>query len=72
MHGFVGWEGTKIFLELDQKSNVSSDTGYKTLVFMNLNLFTWKMELGVPVVAQWLTNPTRDHEVAGSTPGLAQ
>ena len=27
---------------------------------------------GVPVVAQWLTNPTRSHEVAGSIPGLAQ
>ena len=27
---------------------------------------------GVPVVAQWLTNPTRDHEVAGSVPALAQ
>ena len=27
--------------------------------------------LGVPVVAQWLTNPTRNHEVAGSIPGLA-
>ena len=27
---------------------------------------------GVPVVAQWLTNPTRIHEVEGSTPGLAQ
>ena len=26
----------------------------------------------VPVVAQWLTNPTRNHEVAGSVPGLAQ
>ena len=26
---------------------------------------------GVPVVAQWLTNLTRNHEVAGSTPGLA-
>ena len=26
----------------------------------------------VPVVAQWLTNPTRNHEVAGSIPGLAQ
>ena len=29
-------------------------------------------ETGIPVVAQWLTNPTRDHEVAGSIPGLAQ
>ena len=27
---------------------------------------------GVPVVAQWLTNPTGSHEVAGSIPGLAQ
>ena len=28
----------------------------------------WK---GVPIVAQWLTNPTRNHEVAGSIPDLA-
>ena len=28
--------------------------------------------LGIPVVAQWLTNPTRNHEIAGSIPGLAQ
>ena len=27
---------------------------------------------GVPVVAQWLINPTRNHEVVGSIPGLAQ
>ena len=27
---------------------------------------------GVPVVVQWLTNPTRKHEVAGSVPALAQ
>ena len=26
---------------------------------------TW----GVPIVAQWLTNPTRNYEVAGSIPG---
>ena len=29
-------------------------------------------KIGVPVVAQWLTNPTRNHEVAGSVPALAQ
>ena len=27
--------------------------------------------LGVPVVAQWLVNPTRSHEVSGSIPDLA-
>ena len=27
---------------------------------------------GVPVVAQWLMNPTRNHEVAVSVPALAQ
>ena len=28
--------------------------------------------LGVPVMAQWLMNPTRNHEVLGLLPGLAQ
>ena len=28
--------------------------------------------LGVPVVVQWLTNPSRNHEVVDSIPGLAQ
>ena len=27
---------------------------------------------GVPVMAQWLTNLTRNHEVTGWIPGLAQ
>ena len=27
---------------------------------------------GVRIVAQWLMNPTRNHEVVGSIPGLAQ
>jgi len=26
---------------------------------------------GVPIMAQWLMNPTRNHEVVGSIPGLA-
>ena len=30
------------------------------------------VKLGVPVVAQWLTNPTRNHTVVGSIPGLTQ
>ena len=33
----------------------------------------FKMSIkGVPIVAQWLTNPTRNDEVSGSIPGLAQ
>ena len=30
-----------------------------------------KTYMGVPIVAQWLTNSTRNHEVAGPIPGLA-
>ena len=33
---------------------------------------TYIKPLGVPIVAQWLMNPTRNHEVADSIPGLAQ
>ena len=29
-------------------------------------------EPGVPVMAQWLTNPTKNNEVAGLIPGFAQ
>ena len=34
--------------------------------------FAENSDPGVPVVAQWLTNPTRNHEVEGSIPALAQ
>ena len=33
---------------------------------------TIKSGYGVPILAQWLTNLTRDHEVVGAIPGLAQ
>ena len=49
-------------------------TEYKNLITMtsNSSLQLNLSETGVPVVAQWLTNPTRNHEVAGSVPALAQ
>ena len=31
-----------------------------------------KKKFGVPIVAQWLMNPTSNHEVVVSIPGLAQ
>ena len=31
-----------------------------------------KIKIGVPIMAQWLTSPTRKREVTGSIPGLAQ
>ena len=30
------------------------------------------VKMGVSIVAQWLTNPTRIYKEAGSIPGLAQ
>ena len=33
---------------------------------------TYEKGAGVPVMVQWLTNSTRNHEVAGSIPGLPQ
>jgi len=37
-----------------------------------IDLFFKKAFFGVPIVAQWLASPTRNHEVAGSVPALAQ
>ena len=43
------------------------------LVLGNLFIHLFlKIFQGVPVVVQRLTNPTRNHEVVGSVPALAQ
>ena len=46
------------------------ETNSITLYFAEV--FTFQSEMGISVVAQWLTNPTRNHEVEGSIPALAQ
>ena len=48
---------------------------HKTLLYSTGNYIQYpiiKHNGGVPIVAQWLTNPTRNDEVSGSIPGLAQ
>ena len=42
------------------------------LLSVALHMYVELKETGIPVVVQWLMNPTRNHEVAGSIPGLAQ
>ena len=44
---------------------------WNPIKMIHKNLFT-KQKQGVPVVAQWLMNPTRNHEVVGLIPGHAQ
>ena len=51
-----------------QKKQVPSEIAFISFSKSLLKMDFW----GVPVMAQWLVNPTRNHEVAGSTPGLAQ
>ena len=46
----------------------------KSLFFGNQHLLLVfkNQDTGGPIVVQWLTNPTRNHELAGSIPGLVQ
>ena len=49
-----------------------SFAGSVTEMKREINISRKKPTVGVPVMAQWLTNPTRNHEVAGSIPALAK
>ena len=59
-------ENRNRFIDIENKLTV---TKVRRGIIGNLEL---KYTHGVPVVAQWLTNPTRNHEVAGLVPALAQ
>ena len=45
-----------------------------TLIYKKICIYIAKniLKEGVPVLAQWLTNPTRNQEVLGSIPALTQ
>ena len=48
------------FIKTDIKGNINTNTP----------TYFKEMEYGIPFVAQWLMNPTRNHEVAGSSLAL--
>ena len=50
----------------------ASGVGVKTKMETQNNDFIEKNFLEVPIVVQWLTNQTSNHEDVGSIPGLAQ
>ena len=64
----------QILRKVQSKSRLNQDKIAK----MNGPISTIEIETvlkklpGVPVMAQWLTNPTRNHEIVGSIAGLAQ
>ena len=67
------WLGSCVAVAVVEASGYSSDSTpslgtspYATGVALK------RKKDGVPVVAQWLTNPTRNHEVVGLIPGLAK
>ena len=51
--------------------NLSSSPGGEGLI-SGPEQWVKRSSIGVPVMAQWLMNPIRNHKVVGSIPGIAQ
>ena len=71
----VGWTGCKLFhLEWISNEVLLHSTGnyIQSPEIEHDGRWYKKSIYGVPVVAQWLTNPTSNHEVVGLIPGLLQ
>ena len=67
----ITWAGTLLVSHICPHSTKAKDVDF--MVSPLCSPVMSKMRAGgVPVVAQWLTNPTRNHEVSGLIPGLAQ
>ena len=54
--------------EVNKEDDLAKDIKQKQLNMQKDN----RGKVGVPIVAQWLMNPTRNHEVTGLIPGFAQ
>ena len=59
-------------IEINSLFTLSGTTGWSCAQSGPQSPHLIKMLAGVPLVAQWLTNLTRNHEVAGLVPALAQ
>ena len=84
---YFGWENSlysKVIFKAGRIGKITTGRMYRgksqsriwPLELLNftgqVNMVEKEKHRGVPVVAQWSTNPTRNHEVAGSIPALAQ
>ena len=55
-----------------RKGNKKASIKFEFAILKTIAITLQKIKRGVPVVTQWLTNLTGNHEVVGSIPGLAQ
>ena len=51
---------------------IKKGRAFLRLVWLNRKFYIKNEAHGIPIMAPWLMNPNRNHEVAGSIPCLAQ